>query len=436
MACFLTAVIWPSTIYAQSSYTGQTIFLGFGLSLTSAGNALNFPSYTPNSYSKCFSNTNTVKAEPNMPTGLSIYVQQAKRVRIRYDLITEDGVTVRTAEYESGEYEWPTYVTGTNINNIGNEIFSHTPVDDRDYYFKITVRAGKKIGLFSGLNWSTVLGTYYTLPAEVDYEDANPEFTLTSQTTTVNGIPVSCSGDVRINGSASTCETVYYLEVTETDQWWNHAYPQAHFAGKWFTGTVPSNIDLQWFCNNYGNPLPTTVSPVSGQIPSSYGGFQMQERPYPGNGTPNFYRIKLVTFQNAWKEKNMLIDVYTCKTGSPSIAFDPSTLVPMTQAELDALFQRHGNPLVDESLLLDNSLEPSVNLYPNPAKDYCTITATELVQIENIQIMDLYGNSFECPTNERVVNSIELNTSILKSGLYIIVVQIGDKLIRKKLWIQ
>jgi hypothetical protein len=108
----------------------------------------------------------------------------------------------------------------------------------------------------------------------------------------------------------------------------------------------------------------------------------------------------------------------------------------MTQAELDALFQRHGNPLVDESLLLDNSLEPSVNLYPNPAKDYCTITATELVQIENIQIMDLYGNSFECPTNERVVNSIELNTSILKSGLYIIVVQIGDKLIRKKLWIQ
>lgn len=111
------------------------------------------------------------------------------------------------------------------------------------------------------------------------------------------------------------------------------------------------------------------MQPVNGEIPSSYLGFQMESRHYTGNpATPNFYRIKLVTFQNAWKEKNMLIDVYTCKTGSPSIAFDPSTLVPMTQAELDALFQRHGNPLVDESLLLDNSLEPSVNLYPNPAK--------------------------------------------------------------------
>jgi hypothetical protein len=435
MALFVSAFLLPSSIYSQTNL-GETIFLGTGLTLSSAGNWLSFPNPTPNSYRKCFSNTNTVKAEPKMPTGLSIYVQEAKRVRIRYDLITEDGVTVRTEEYESFNYEWPTYVTGTNINNIGNEIFSHTPFDGRDYYFKITVRAGKKIGFFMPLNWSTVLGTYYTLPAEVKYKQANPQFSLTSQIgTDAGGRPISCASDVRINGSASTCETVYYLEVTETDQWWNHSFPPADFAGKWFTGTVPSNIDLQWFCNNFGNPL--NGDPVMGINPTAYAGFSMETDNYPDTPFPNFYRIKLVTFQNAWKEKNMLIDVDgSCKTGSPSIAFDPTSMVPMTQTELDELFQRHGNPLVDEALQAENSLEPSVKIYPNPAKDYCTITATEVILIENIQITDLYGNTFECPANERVDNSIEINTSDLNSGLYIIVVQIGDKLIREKLWIR
>jgi hypothetical protein len=179
------------------------------------------------------------------------------------------------------------------------------------------------------------------------------------------------------------------------------------------------------------------VQPVNGEIPSSYLGFQMESRPYPGNpATPNLYRIKLVTFQNAWKEKNMLIDVDgSCKTSAQSMAFDPTSMVPMTQAELDALFQRHGNPLVDEFFLLDNSLEPSVNLYPNPALEYTILQGDLVLQPEDITITDLYGNIVPCPINALEDGKLEINTNKLSTGLYIITIQSQECNMCKKLWI-
>lgn len=107
----------------------------------------------------------------------------------------------------------------------------------------------------------------------------------------------------------------------------------------------------------------------------------------------------------------------------------------MTEAELDVLFQRHGNPLVDESLLLDNSLEPSVNLYPNPALEYTILQGDLVLQPEEITITDLYGNIVPCPINALEDGKLEINTNKLTTGLYIITIQSQEYSIHEKLWI-
>lgn len=433
MAFFAASLFWPVQAISQT-YFGNTRAEGSGI----YGNQP--------SYNKCYVNQNAqTRFYPDFyNNSIAPFATDEGAVRIKYEILNNStNQVVWSHEYRPWEDYTPRILywtlTQSDIENTFTSNFGFfNPAFGQYYRFRITIHQGKRVGFWGTFginNWSFV-ASYETTPTRIILKDANPEFTLTSQIgTDASGRPISCATDVRINGSASTCETVYYLEVTETDQWWNHAYPQAQFAGLWFTGEV-KDVNLQWFCANYGNPLPTTVSPVSGQIPSSYGGFQMQERPYPGNLTPNFYRIKLVTFQNAWKEKNMLIDVDgSCKTDGQKTAFDPTSMVPMTQAELDALFQRHGNPLVDEALLAENSLERSVNLYPNPALEYTILQGDLVLQQEDITITDLYGNIVPCPINALEDGKLEINTNKLTTGLYIITIQSQEYNIRKKLWI-
>ena len=394
-------------------------------------------------YSKCYSSENQqTRFYPDLYY-FSHYVSTGA-IRVRYDLQTTTGSTVYS--FEAAPYEdWGTYyytVDNQVVEGLVHPNFAKIiPVNNQYYKIKITIRKGSSVGFWANLtgtinNWDHVVATYETNPSRVQLKDANPQFTLTSQIgTDAGGRPISCASDVRINGSASTCETVYYLEVTETDQWWNHSFPPADFAGAWLPGPVPSVIDLQWFCTNYGNPI--DGDPVNGVVPSGYDGFLMRERPYPGNLTPNFYRIKLVTFQNAWKEKNLLIDVDgSCKTGSPNLAFDPNSMVPMTQEELDVLFKRHGNPIAEPNLIAQQVELSDITLYPNPAKNYCTITSSQPVSAHNIILTDLFGNSFNCSIQQVDNNNLELNTENLKSGLYIIIIQFNDQLIREKLWVE
>jgi hypothetical protein len=90
---------------------------------------------------------------PQIPTGYSVGVQQARRIRIKYELITENNVVVRSSEYESFDYQWPNVVQGSDINGyINSNVFLHNPGNGIDYRFKITIRAGKKIGFFYPLD--------------------------------------------------------------------------------------------------------------------------------------------------------------------------------------------------------------------------------------------------------------------------------------------
>jgi hypothetical protein len=208
------------------------------------------------SYNKCYVNQNAqTRFYPDLyNNAIAPFATDEGAVRIKYEILNNStNQVVWSHEYRPWEDYTPRILywtlTQSDIENAFTSNFGFfNPAFGQYYRFRITIHQGKRAGFrgtFGINNWSFV-ASYETTPTRILLRDANPEFTLTSQTTTVNGIPVSCATDVRINGSASTCETVYYLEVTETDQWWNHDRSAgAQFAGLWFSNSVPSNIDLQ-----------------------------------------------------------------------------------------------------------------------------------------------------------------------------------------------
>jgi hypothetical protein len=282
-----------------------------------------------------------------------------------------------------------------------------------------------------------------TIPAEVNYKNATPSLTLTSQAGNVNNIPVSCQSNVTINGSATNCETKYLLEVIETDQWWN-PLTNPDYAGAWFNVPVKLNdIDLQWFTSIYGNPLNGNV--VNGPAPTAYAGFTMRERIVSNQAGPtaNFYIIKLSVLENVWQSAQILIAVNgSCKTdGGAQIAFDPSSMVPMSEAEIAEMYALHGIPYTTSSSQFLNQPEAAqkditIILAPNPAQASVNLALSDGSTPERITITDLFGQLYNCQISAQDFGGVQINTQNLNSGLYIVSIVANNTLIREKLWIK
>ena len=76
-----------------------------------------------------------------------------------------------------------------------------------------------------------------------------------------------------------------------------------------------------------------------------------------------------------------------------------------------------------------------INMYPNPASDKVTISNTGLLELETISVYDLNGRLM-IKNNMEEIESITIDTSILQSATYIIVIESKYRNIIKRLLIE
>ena len=76
-----------------------------------------------------------------------------------------------------------------------------------------------------------------------------------------------------------------------------------------------------------------------------------------------------------------------------------------------------------------------INIYPNPASDKVTISNTGLLELETISVYDLNGRLM-IKNNMEGIESITIDTSILQSATYIIVIESKYRNIIKRLLIE
>ena len=111
------------------------------------------------------------------------------------------------------------------------------------------------------------------------------------------------------------------------------------------------------------------------------------------------------------------------------------------ESTIKIAFQYYGNngaqfslddiSIEEGSEIEENSDNTSVNIYPNPAKNLINIKSSD--KIENVKIYNLTGQIvFDKMIND---NSVQINTSEYKSGIYFIKIRTKDGLINKKITI-
>ena len=80
-----------------------------------------------------------------------------------------------------------------------------------------------------------------------------------------------------------------------------------------------------------------------------------------------------------------------------------------------------------------NTIQSSMNVFPNPATSIVTIKSEEA--IGNIELFSILGKKIAIQkTNNQ--NNIQINVSTIKPGIYLLKASINNKTITKKLVIQ
>ena len=88
-----------------------------------------------------------------------------------------------------------------------------------------------------------------------------------------------------------------------------------------------------------------------------------------------------------------------------------------------------GCTLANETFNLENS---KVQLAPNPAKEFVTISYNELTANSTITLYDLTGRSLANYNNENTTGTIDVNTASYPGGIYIVVIKENDEIISQQ----
>ena len=82
-------------------------------------------------------------------------------------------------------------------------------------------------------------------------------------------------------------------------------------------------------------------------------------------------------------------------------------------------------------------MNQEVNIYPNPAKNYAKVKVVlQESQNDSLSLINMVGQKIEVTTNQRLmqgVNEMDINTSNLKEGIYIYVLETEHNTFKGKL---
>ena len=190
------------------------------------------------------------------------------------------------------------------------------------------------------------------------------------------------SSSIVVDGSASTCEDRYFIEIVEFDLF-NGIEVGAPLYSDWICSgcTVPSNINI-----------PDYVS--------------------PGDLNPEkVYKFKLVVsapineFETFFKVANCLVDPNDTDIGDTGAS--------------DRSREEGLNISKDEEVLM--TIASKINIYPNPTQDRLYIDISSLEGNYQVSIFDVLGNQI---FRKDIVSGIHnnVNLSQVASGMYLIVI--------------
>ncbi|MGH1385244.1 YCF48-related protein [Kordia sp.] len=75
----------------------------------------------------------------------------------------------------------------------------------------------------------------------------------------------------------------------------------------------------------------------------------------------------------------------------------------------------------------DIELQKQTSLYPNPANDYVIVKTPENLDINNIKLFSITGKHLNTINSLNTSNTINIDTSNLKDGLYLVVIELNSK---------
>ena len=175
--------------------------------------------------------------------------------------------------------------------------------------------------------------------------------------------------------------------------------------GVWYTLPLPTDGDYNVSVDTFGSGFDTKLGVFSGECNQlvciggndDFGGTAQSKVLFTGDGAQTYY-------------------IYVTGFGSSSGDY---TLNIACEDVLD----------ITENDFVD------INMYPNPASDKVTISNTGLLELETISVYDLNGRLM-IKNNMEGIESITIDTSILQSATYIIVIESKYRNIIKRLLIE
>ena len=175
--------------------------------------------------------------------------------------------------------------------------------------------------------------------------------------------------------------------------------------GVWYTLPSPTDGDYNVSVDTFGSGFDTKLGVFSGECNQlvciggndDFGGTAQSKVLFTGDGAQTYY-------------------IYVTGFGSSSGDY---TLNIACEDVLD----------ITENDFVD------INIYPNPASDKVTISNTGLLELETISVYDLNGRLM-IKNNMEGIESITIDTSILQSATYIIVIESKYRNIIKRLLIE
>ena len=285
-------------------------------------------------------------------------------------------------------------------------------------------RAGvsSRIKDFGCLSYHTLENNVMSNSIVVTATNGNPLFTINGITPLPNYTPIVVPpGCITMNAQGTTCETNYFLGVSESDFYLARTYQYEW--GLWFSGEAPNGMNLQNLSTTYsylaygyvGDPARQGSPMIGGNLSATYG------------GGPRYYRVSLCVGP-VWTCTTALVRIdnnLSCRPGADSEDTNVYTVVSSSEAATS------GEQVVTSfSELLAIKQQKQMVVSPNPGNGLFTISFanTEKAQVE---VYDMKGS--KVASAEFDASTYQFDLSAYPKGVYMVSIIAGSDHFTKKI---